>query len=185
MTEDKPRRRIISPRSGAELPNPGPGRPKGSGDKPWSPRAIKFRYIKEYRDLCLATKADGHDNPLVWAYSEAKRLAAEGDLEVLKRLVVFIFQQRFPAALDPDQADLSLQLAEIEAEGTKDAEGTGNQQKITVVLGEMSKFLPPIQIPPADVTTIDVPAENPQIEAPAERSGPNQTKGDGPGTWED
>lgn len=191
MTEqppDQPRRRVISPRSGAELPNPGPGRPKGSRDKPNSPRAIKYRWINEYQELCLATKADGHDNPLVWAYSEAKRLAAEGSPELLIRLAIFIFQQRFPAAVDPDQARLALRLAEIEAEGAAAAQdgGKGNQQ-INVILGELGEYGKTIMVPPVDAGVIEMPVSPQEIEAPREQAGqelgPAGTEQ--PGTWEE
>ena len=184
----KPKRRAISPRSGAELPVPGPGRPKGSKDKPNSPRAIKYRWINEYRALCRSTNADGYENPLVWAYAVAKRMAEQGDHELLKRLATFIFERRFPSAIDPDFADLSVRLAEVEAEGTKAAqeEGKGSQQ-INVILGELSNYAKAVMIPPVEAEVTDVPAQQQEIGAPKEQETPQlgMASVDQPGTWEE
>ena len=183
---DKPENKAISPFNGAELPVPGPGRPKGSKDKPASPRAIKGRWIREYQALAKDCKADGYENPLVWMRQECIKMAREGDTEPLKRLLALIGDRRFPYAVDPDQAEVTVRVAEIEAEGARAAseEKAGGQQ-VNVILGQLGDYARTVMAAPAEV--IDVPLVEPSGGAKPKarhRTLPAPDRKEG-GTWED
>ena len=185
--EYKPKEGVISPINQALLPVPGPGRPKGSKDRRTSPRSIKSRQDKEWKALCkyLRVKYDC-DNPLIFVFQRAEKMAEDGNAEPLAQLMSLLASRRLPYAVDPDQADVAVRVAEIQAEGA--AEGAGAGHQVNVILGQLGEYAQSVMAPPVDVEVIDVPMVEPQkeLEAPPARRRPlPELEGEEQGPWEE
>ena len=177
----KPRKKAISPINQQELPVPGPGRPKGLKDSPTCRRQLRSRWVQDYRALCKALKADGYDSPLSFIYQEARRQQEQGDSELIKWLVQLVGNRRIPTALDPDQADLALRLAEVEAEEKGAADKVSGRGSVNIFMpAQAGEYYEAITKPVIDAEVEDRPAlPEPEVKASDAASGRRK------GEWEE
>ena len=172
---DKPRKKAISPRSGAELPVPGPGRPKGSKDGPKSKRAQRARVTKMLSCLDQMAKLQGGDMA-TWLRDLCKR-----DPAFERWLAETYVRSNMPDAMDPDVKEVA--LAQSQAAGQEGNKGNATVNLIMGHLGEYAQGITapaePVQIGPAEGLDAEVlPPGEPEPQSEPEGEEPEN------GTWE-